>query len=261
MKSSLLLSVIAYVFCSSAVNAAVVTQWNFESQNLSPNIGAGSASGIGGVSSSFAQGTGGTGTFAFSTSAYASQGTASGQRGVQFLVSTAGFTNVSLAFDQRATATASRWAQVDYTVDGGSNWTIGFWNNNGGLSPNDLFYNFNVDFSTVVAANENPNFGFRIVSIFSPVAFDQNASLGDFAANTAYMRASDEASFTAGGGTGTGNYATNGTWRFDNVTISATAIPEPVTGVVFSVWGIAGLTAYRRRKQKVYAADCISNAI
>jgi hypothetical protein len=65
--------------------------------------------------------------------------------------------------------------------------------NAGGLSPQDAFSTFNVDFNSVTAANNNPDFGVRIVSIFSPQAFDQNAALGDYAAATAYMRSHSQA--------------------------------------------------------------------
>lgn len=146
---------------------------------------------------------------------------------MQFWVGTSGFENISVAFDQRASGTGSRWAQLDYTLDGGVSWVSGLWNNGGGLSPHDTFYNFSVDFGAIAGADNNANFGFRIVSIFSPLAFDQNASLADYEANAAYMRANSAASYTLGGGTTTGDYGVAGTWRFDNVTISGTVVPEP----------------------------------
>lgn len=62
-----------------------------------------------------------------------SQGAGSGAAGVQFLFSTSAVKNESLSFDHRASGTASRWAQVDYTLDAGINWLTGFWNNSGGI--------------------------------------------------------------------------------------------------------------------------------
>ncbi len=230
--------------------ADIITQWTFEGDTSSPSTGTGIASLIGGTSSTFANGNGGG--RGWNTSTYASQSTESGQRGVQFQASTIGFESISVSFDHRASGTSSRWAQVDYTLDGGGNWVTGFWNNAGGLSPHDTFYSFNVDFSSVTGASNNADFGFRIVSIFSPQAFDQNSPLGDFAANTAYMRANAQASFTSGGGTGTGDYGTAGTWRFDNMTVSGStaAVPEPGTFGILALMVAVGFVLRRQGRGK-----------
>jgi hypothetical protein len=209
----------------TTTQADVLTQWTFEGDVSTPETGSGVASLVGGTTAGFATGNGGG--RGWNTTSYAAQGAESGQRGVQFLVDTTGFESISMSFDHRASGTGSRWAQVDYTLDGGANWTTGFWNNNGGISPHDTFYSFIVDFSSVTGANDNADFGFRIVSIFSPLAFDQNASLPDYDANTAYMRANGQASYDPEGGLGTGDYGAGGTWRFDNVTLSGSVVPEP----------------------------------
>lgn len=226
-----------------SVSADTVTQWTFEGDVTTPVLGLGSASLLGGTTATFAGGNGGG--RGWNTSTYKAQGTGSGAAGVQFLTDTTGFENITLAFDQRASGTASRWAQVDYTLDGGANWVTGFWNNSGALSPHDTFYSFNVDFSSIAGADNNANFGFRIVSIFSPLAFDQNASLADFAGDTAYMRANAAASYTPGGGTTTGDYGASGTWRFDNVTVSGAVVPEP-TVLSVGALGLLGLI-FRQR--------------
>jgi hypothetical protein len=228
---------------SSVVQSDIITQWNFEADTLDASSGSGAAANVGGTSSGFAAGNGGG--RGWSTSAYQAQGTGSGAAGVSFFTSTEGFTTITLGFDHRSSGTGSRWSQVDYSLDGGANWVSGFWNNTGGLSPHDTFYSFNVDFSSVSGANDNPDFGVRIVSIFSPLAFDQNASLADFAANTAYMRANAQASYDAGGGTGTGDYGMGGTWRFDNVTFNGTVVPEPSAVLLMLASGM--LLAARRR--------------
>jgi MYXO-CTERM domain-containing protein len=155
-----------------------------------------------------------------------------------------GFGGISVSFNHRASGTNSRWAQVDYTLDGGTTWVTGFWNNNGGLSPHDTFYTFTVDFSSVSGANNNAGFGFRIVSIFSPQAFNQNSTLS-YGANAAYMRANADAKFAPTAGVGTSDYGTGGTWRFDNVTVNGTAIPAP--GAI-ALLGAAGLVGARRRR-------------
>jgi len=201
----------------NGLGQTTITQWTFEGDVLTPSTGSGTASNVGSTSSGFATGFGGG--RGWNTTTYPLQSTNNGTAGVQFAVSTVGFQNIQLTFDHRASGTASRWARVDYSLDGGSNWSTNFWNNNGGLSPHDNFYPFTVDFSSVSGANNNASFVVRIVSIFSPNAFNQNSSLS-YSINTAYMRANNDAKYTPTSGVGSGNYGTTGTWRFDNVTLS-----------------------------------------
>lgn len=205
---------------SSLARGATITEWNFDQTNLVPNVGSGSATNIGGTTMAFAAGIPGQG---WNVLTFPAQGTNSGTAGARYFVSTVGYSNIAVRFDHRASGTASRWARLDYTTDGGATWTP-FWTNGGALSPHDTFYPFTNSFASVPSVNDNSNFGFRIVSIFSPLPFDQNASLPDYPANTAYMRANAQASYTPGGGVGTGDYAPAGTWRFDNVRISGDAI-------------------------------------
>jgi MYXO-CTERM domain-containing protein len=228
----------------AAANAAgqVITQWTFDDSSLNASTGSGTALNVGGTSSAFATGNGGG--FGWNTSAYRAQETGSGTAGVSFFTSTVGFLDIQFSFDHRASGTGSRWAQIDYTLDGGANWVTGFWNNGGGLAPHDAFYSFSVDFSGVSGASDNADFGIRIVSIFSPLAFNQNASLS-YAANTAYMRANAQATYEGTPGVGTGNYGTSGTWRFDNVTFSGAVIPAPGAVALLALGGLAGS---RRRR-------------
>jgi hypothetical protein len=197
----------------------VITQWNFDSETLTPNIGAGTASNVGGTSTAFASGVSGQG---WQTSSYPSQGEDSGEAGVEFEISTVGYENIQLEFQHRSSGTGSRYAEVQYSTDGGSNWLV-LDNNNGGLSPNDVFYGFTFDFSSCVACNDNPDFVVRIVSIFAPCDFVQNATL-TYNANEAYMRSNTNAQCQPHSTGNTGNYNGGGTWRFDDVTISGDVI-------------------------------------
>lgn len=230
---------------ASSAFAVSITEWNFDADSTTPSIGAGTAALVGGTTATFATGNGGG--RGWNTTTYAAQSTGSGTRGVEFFASTVGFTDITVSFDHRASGTASRWSEIFYTLDGGGNW-VSFSNNAGGLSPHDTFHSFNFDFSAVTGTANNADFGLRVVSIFSPSAFDQNASLGDFTANSAYMRANSQASFTAGGGIGSGDYGTSGTWRFDNVVISGSAIPEPASAAALIGLGAMGVVAGRRRR-------------
>jgi len=244
LKSSILTAALALVSLTSANAQTVITQWNFNASNNTPSTGAGSASLLN-TTATFAAGAGGSG-FDWNTSTYAAQGTGSGTRGVQFNVSTLLYSNITVSFDHRASGTASRWSQVDYTLNG-TDWVTGFWNNNGGLSPHDTFYSFNVDFSSITGANDNASFGFRIVSIFSPLAFDQSSTLAGFEANTAYMRANAGAVYSPSTSSATGDYGASGTWRFDNVTVSG--VPEPSSATLLGL-GFLALIGLRRLNRK-----------
>jgi len=243
MKTFATTGAIASIAIAASAHAqGIITQWTFEGDTTVASTGSGTASLVGGTTSSFAAGSGGG--RGWNTTNYQAQGQGSGTAGVQFLAGTTGYEGLQISFEHRSSGTGSRWAQVDYTLDGGASWVTGFWNNGGGLSPHDSFYSFTVDFSGVAGANDNANFGFRIVSIFSPLAFNQNTTLS-YGANAAYMRANAQATFSGTAGTGTGDYGASGTWRFDNVTVSGTLIPAP--GAI-ALLGLAGLSGKRRRR-------------
>jgi hypothetical protein len=232
---------LALLVGSTAQGSIIITQWDFEGDVITPSTGDGTASLIGGTTSTFATGSGGG--RGWNTTNYPAQSVGSGTAGVSFLVDTTGYKKLRMDFDHRASGTASRWAQLDYTLDGGSSWVTGFWNNGGDLSPHDNFYSFSIDLGSLAGASNNPDFGVRIVSIFSPLAFSQNASLS-YGADEAYMRANLQAVFS-GTGVGSGNYGAGGTWRFDNVTF--TGVPEPSAFLLTSF--VLGTTLIGRRRR------------
>lgn len=213
MKNYILLAIALVGFQASAQE--VITSWNFNDDTLDPQVGSGTLVQIGGTTGAFAAGNGPAGDRAFNTTSYPAQSVGSGTAGIEISVSTVGKSNIGITFDHRASGTGSRFAQFEYSVDG-TNWIIHS-TNDGGLAPHDSFYEFVIDLTDCTACNDNPNFKVRIVSIFSPFAFNQNATLS-YGANEAYMRANAQAQFTEPG-TGSGNYGTGGTWRFDNVIV------------------------------------------
>lgn len=240
LKKSLLTLVVALAMSAGNSSAAIITQWDFEGDVTTPSTGAGTAALVGGTTATFATGNPGRG---WNTTTYAAQGTESGARGVQFNIDTTGYQDITVAYDHRASGTASRWSQLQYTLNGGGSWSV-LGNNGGTLSPHDTFYAQSFDLSSIAGANNNNQFGIRIVSIFSPVAFDQNASLADFAADSAYQRANAQ-SAGPGAGVGTGDYGAGGTWRFDNVTINGDLVPEPATLTLLAFGAVALI---RRRR-------------
>lgn len=201
-----------------------LTNWTFVGANNTcipgstssptPSIGKGTVSLIAGTSSTFTSDTTGScsasaSSFGWNTANYPAQGTLSGTAGVMFAVSTVGKSNIGITIEHQASGTALRFARFEYSTDGGLTWTsAGI--NNGSLLPHGTFVLCVVNLSSCLACNNNSNLRFRIVSIFSTFAFNENATntspSGFYAPNTNYMRANADAKFLPDPGDGTGAY-------------------------------------------------------
>jgi hypothetical protein len=154
-------------------------------------------------------------------------GAAIGTQGAQFNADTTGFTGINLTFDVQITAQGEANLQVEYTTDGSTWQNAGLTyagaggsiltnssNSNivtgsyfhGNATVNDTWFNgITANLSGVSAANNDANFGIRIV----------NAATGSSDVNLKTNGALNN---------------TSGNWRFDDVTISgAAAVPEPGT--------------------------------
>lgn len=136
----------------------------------------------------------------------ANPGATNESSGVQYTTSTVGYQGIKFTWDQRCSNTATNTVRVQYTTDGtswqnftmtGSNTT--FCNgsiDNGRFETNtsgDQYRRISVDFTSITAANNNANFGVRILA--------------------AHYRTTGEFRQTAN----SSSIATAGTWRFDNV--------------------------------------------
>jgi autotransporter-associated beta strand protein len=194
-------------------SGATIAQWLFNGASSatipggtsapSPTLGSGTAALVGGVAGSFSSGLSENASsdttplfppnFGWGLATFPAASAANKTAGAQFNVSTAGIQGIQMRYDLRASNTGSRFAQVQYTLDGIA------WTDFGGVQTlaGASWTNGNVvDFSSITGANNNPDFGVRIVSAFDP-------------AGTSYVAA-----------TPTSTYATSGTWRFDRVEFS-----------------------------------------
>lgn len=228
-----LYTLLAVIAISSSLNAQFA-QWNFDASVSTPNIGAGTLTLIGGAIENIQTGTGAcncpyvagnpsTGK-SLTIKTFPVAGTASGTAGFQFAVSTAGQSSISVSFDNRGSATSSRFQQYQYTTDG-TTWIV-LGDNAGALTNN--FPTSPVSFVMPAACDNKPNFAFRIVSIFNPATNDYQPV--GYAA------------------TPPSNYAAAGAWRVDNFNVSNGPLsiikneiaglninPNPITNGVFNV--------------------------
>jgi hypothetical protein len=137
------------------------------------------------------------------TTDYPAQGQNPGEAGIAVSVPTTGYRNIVVKFDVRWSNTASKFLAVEYTTDGGANWTRarvlearrgdrwhGDTEANGGYGAL-----VELDLSSDANANNNAQFAFRVVTIFDP--------------NTGQYTAAQSGS----------NYATRGTLRYDLIEI------------------------------------------
>lgn len=211
---------VSAAIASGSASAAIVTEWNFEAQTLNASTGTGLASLVGGVTSTFATGFGGTGTFALNTTNYAAQGTGDRTRGAQFASSTAGFESITLSWNERHSNTAANTVAVFATTDG-TNWTEVqvFTFTPAATGTGDVWYSRSVTLGAEYG--NSANFAFRVLAAFAPGTSGYLASRS------------------------TSTYGSSSTLRFDDVAINGTAIPAPGA---LALLGVAGLVGSRRRR-------------
>jgi hypothetical protein len=158
-------------------------------------------------------------------------------QGVEFDVSTVGYSNISVSFDWYDTTQGIRDLQEQYTLNGTT------WTNINPLQvavPNDFDGTSSptntINFASIAGANDNANFGIRLVSAYDPTYTGAGAP-----------------TYTSDGGTNGAviQYNNNsGNWRFGDVTFDGTAdaaVPEPATWLLLP-GGLISLVLILRRR-------------
>jgi hypothetical protein len=169
-----------------ATPAVRFAHWDFNdtsdpSTTNSPPItfGTGSATVMGGTYGAYVSGTPTdpgslmSSNWGWNTSGYPPQGTANKTAGAQFNVSTVGYTNIFITWQERHSSTASRYVRFQYSLNG-----TDFVDGNSYLVPADsVFVQFTANLSEVAGAADNPNFAFRIVSEWGSTATGSGADV------------------------------------------------------------------------------------
>ena len=232
-------AVLHIVMLQSVMQAATLTQWNFNTPAPSdsnpvtgteaPSTGLGTVVRVGGTTGTFVTADEANSASSdpaatlddsgLDTTTYPAATALNKSAGVQFNVSTLGQQNVKVSFDQYFSANSSKYSQFQYSTDGTTFLDFG----SQVVGAINTWSNYNLfDLSSIAGANNNANFAFRIVSAFAPNA-------------TGYAGAS-------------GTYATNATWRFDMATVNAEKIPTPA--MLPGLIGL-GIGLLRQRKQQL----------
>ena len=190
MKKNYSFTLLTMLFLTIASQAQTsFAGWNFNLSTLNPSSGSGTLTFVGGCGSPTYINNSGTQALAFAD--FPAVNVGSGTAGIQFTTSTVGYDGISISFDTYGGNPSSKWQEYQYTIDG-TNWII-LGNNNGSLNGNWA----NVTLSFPVTCNNNPDFAFRVVSIFNPSGGTQYEAV-----------------------TGGGYNGSNGKWYFDNVGVS-----------------------------------------
>jgi hypothetical protein len=217
MKKNYLMTFVtaALLFAGFALTAfqagaqVTIAQWTFTGDVTTPSTGSGTANLVGGTTATFATGFAGSPDRAWNSTGYPLQGEGSGTAGVEYIVSTSGYSNVAVSWDGRHSNTSSNRVRLQYTLNG-ADWinfvadetnasnsaagvNKGFDGGRYIADAGDTWYQRTASFAGIPGASDNASFAVRMVSEF----FDGSG----YAASTA-----------------TSTYSENGTLRYDNVT-------------------------------------------
>ena len=168
---------------SASIRAGIICEWDFNSAqadadsssgSFDARIGMGSFMAIGANNSFGSVASGKTSdptsddNSQLHMASFPARDAASRSAGVQLSTSTAGFKNIRLEWDQYNSATASRYWRVQYSPDGGLNWSDADVIVN--TTPSIWTLKRSVSFAAAPELNDNPNIAVRLVSEFESTA-------------------------------------------------------------------------------------------
>jgi hypothetical protein len=216
----LLLAACFIVSALPCAKADIIAQWNFNSLSpdgmpttgtTNPSVGSGTASLIGGVTGGFSAGStndpaSSTDDSGWQTTDYPAKETANKSAGVQFNVSTVGYSNIVVRWDQRVTSMASKYYRLQYSTNGNTFLDYAAPVIMQAAAPTQTYYEAQTNsLANIIGVNNNPNFVFRIVSEFEQSAIGSGTN--------DYLTVSNS------------TYSPSANVRFDYVTIFGTLIP------------------------------------
>jgi len=165
------------------ITSGVISQWNFNNSDLSPNTGSGTASAVGGVTAGFVNGPSGSSDRAAANKVASIKGASGVFTGMQFAVSTAGKKEVKVFWDIAASGSASKYTKFQYTLDVTPSspvwvdYTAKVGDSPGVAIESGLYaldkvdstlLQRSADLSGVAGAQNNAKFGFRVISAYAP---------------------------------------------------------------------------------------------
>jgi hypothetical protein len=217
-----------------------IDQWTFEASQpatagpVAPETGSGSASGShANAATSWSSPSGNGSAHSFSSDHWTVGDY------WQFSVSTVGFENISLGWDQTSSGSGPADFGLFYSIDGGTTFSQ--------YGANYTVLGYNV--------SPNPTWGSTAHSQYS-LSYDLSSILGlNNDASTVYFRLIDESTASASGGT----VGTSGADRIDNFIVSGTDIsnvPDSPPGFV-GVFCLLGLLAVSRRISHVSSPSLV----
>ena len=218
-RLNLLYGCIGAVVCAwgGLANADIIAGWTFETTQpasagpFAAEVGSGDASGNHAGASTYSSPAGNGSLHSFS-----SNGWAVGDY-YQFQVSTLGYADLSVAFDQTSSNTGPGEFRLTYSIDGST------------------FSDFTT-YSVLANASPNPPWNSTTNSSLYGFSFDLSSITTINDAENVYLRLIDNSMTSADGGA----VGSTGTDRVDNFEVSATAVSEPSALFLLSV-GTFGL--------------------
>ena len=205
---------------ATAAQADILAQWTFETSiptTSGPHTAEGGVFAGSSVASSNSGGTFSNPAGNGSTESFSSNGWDAGEY-YQFQTSSSGFESLTVSYGQATSSTGPGDFDFFYSTNGTSFTQFG-----------STYDGPTLDFSTTTFRPENV------------LSWDLSAISGLDNASTVFFRVAVNGTLAENGGT----TASTGTFRIDDFTVNATAIPEPAS---MALLGLSGLVLLRRRR-------------